>query len=78
MLSECLQYQGKASFLIEFLKLYFSKYWEVRTRRVFAQTVTYTEEFTWYKVMNLTLSDYLIKQLHSISEVSAFLSYMSF
>ena len=27
-------------FLIEFLKWYFSKYWQVRTRRVFAQTVT--------------------------------------
>ena len=29
-------------FLIEFLKWYFSKYWQVRTRPVFAQTVTYT------------------------------------
>ena len=28
-------------FLIEFLKWYFSKYWQVRTRWVFAQTVTY-------------------------------------
>ena len=28
-------------FLIEFLKWYFSKYWQVRTRPVFAQTVTY-------------------------------------
>ena len=27
--------------LIEFLKWYFSKYQQVRTRRVFAQTVTY-------------------------------------
>ena len=27
-------------FLIEFLKWYFSKYWQVRTRPVFAQTVT--------------------------------------
>ena len=31
-------------FLIEFLKWYFSKYWQVRTRPVFAQTVTYTRE----------------------------------
>ena len=29
-------------FLIEFLKWYFSKYWQVRTRRVFAQAVTYS------------------------------------
>ena len=28
-------------FLIEFLKWYFSKYWQVQTRPVFAQTVTY-------------------------------------
>ena len=42
MLSESLQYQGKAGFLIEFLKWYFSEYWQVRTRRVFAQTVTYS------------------------------------
>ena len=28
-------------FLIAFLKWYFSKYWQVRTRPVFAQTVTY-------------------------------------
>ena len=28
-------------FLIEFLKWYFSKYWQVRTRPVFTQTVTY-------------------------------------
>ena len=41
MLSECLHYQGKAGFLIEFLKWYFSKYWQVQTRPVFAQTVTY-------------------------------------
>ena len=30
-------------FLIEFLKWYFSKYWQVRTRPVFAQTVTNTD-----------------------------------
>ena len=41
MLCEWLQYQGKADFLIEFLKWYFSKYWQVRTRQVFTQTVTY-------------------------------------
>ena len=28
-------------FLIEFVKWYFSKYWQVRTRPVFAQTVTF-------------------------------------
>ena len=28
-------------FLIEFLEWYFSKYWQVRTRPVFAQTVTF-------------------------------------
>ena len=27
-------------FLIEFLKRYFSKYWQVQTRQVFAQTIT--------------------------------------
>ena len=32
-------------FLIEFLKWYFSKYWQVRTRWVFAQTVTYVTAF---------------------------------
>ena len=42
MLSECLYYQGKGGFLTEFLKWYFLKYWQVRTRPVFAQTVTYT------------------------------------
>ena len=51
MLSEWLQYQGKAGFLIEFLKWYFSKYWQVRTRRVFAQTVTYM-----YAVENASLN----------------------
>ena len=45
MLSECLHYQGKAGFLIEFLKWYFSKYWQVRTRQVFAETVTYYTAF---------------------------------
>ena len=34
-------------FLIEFLKWYFSKYWQVQTRRVFAQTVTYTSKITF-------------------------------
>ena len=42
MLSECLHYQGKADyFLMEFLKWYFSKYWQVRNRPVFARTVTF-------------------------------------
>ena len=35
-------------FLIEFLKWYFSKYWQVRTRPVFAQTVTY--KYSMYDV----------------------------
>ena len=39
-------------FLIEFLKWYFSKYWQVRTRPVFAQTVTINkcqpEEMVWF------------------------------
>ena len=33
--------KARLVFLIEFLKWYFLKYWQVRTRRVFAQTVTY-------------------------------------
>ena len=37
--------QGKAGFLIEFLKWYFSKYWQVRTRPVFTQTVTICDYF---------------------------------
>ena len=41
MLSEWLQYQGKAGFLNEFLKWYFLKYWQVWPRWVFAQIVTY-------------------------------------
>ena len=41
MLSELLHYQGKAGFLIKFLKWFFLKYWQVQTRWVFAQTVTY-------------------------------------
>ena len=45
MLSECLHYQGKAGFLIKFLKWYFLKYWQVQTRRVFAQTVTIINTF---------------------------------
>ena len=39
--------QGRL-FLIEFLKWYFSKYWQVRTRPVFAQTVTYYTSDTAY------------------------------
>ena len=41
MFSECLHYKGKAGFLTEFLKWYFSKYWQVQTRPVFAHTVTF-------------------------------------
>ena len=41
MLSEWLHYQGKTGFLIEFFKWYFSKYWQVQTRQVFTQTITY-------------------------------------
>ena len=39
MLSEWLQYHW--FFYFEFLKWYFSKYWQVWTRQFFAQTVTY-------------------------------------
>ena len=35
MLSDYVQYQGKDGFLIEFSKLYISKYWQVQTRWVF-------------------------------------------
>ena len=38
MLGKSVHYQGKDGF--EFLKWYCSKYWEVQTRQVFAQTVT--------------------------------------
>ena len=41
MLSEWLHYQGKADYLIELLKWYFLKYWQVQTRWDFAHTVTY-------------------------------------
>ena len=41
MLTERAQYQGKAGFSIKFSKWHFSKYWQVQTRRVFAQTVIY-------------------------------------
>ena len=33
--------KARLVFLIKFLKWYFSKYWQVQTRRVFAQTVTH-------------------------------------
>ena len=33
--------KARLVFLIAFFKWYFSKYWQVRIRRVFAQTVTY-------------------------------------
>ena len=39
-------------FLIEFLKWYFSKYWQVRTRPVFAQTVTYVYGTGDYEVVH--------------------------
>ena len=35
-------------FLIEFLKWYLLKYWQVRTRPVFAQTVTYTTVYMYF------------------------------
>ena len=42
MLCERVQYQGKAGFLTEFSKnTYFLKHWQVLTRQVFDQTVTY-------------------------------------
>ena len=44
-------------FLIEFLKWYFSKYWQVRTRPVFAQTITYDKKArkSIYKFEDLVL-----------------------
>ena len=44
--------KARLVFLIEFLKWYFLKYWQVRTRQVFAQTVTY------YSVTAVTYSAY--------------------
>ena len=51
--------QGKASagFLIEFLKWYFSKYWQVQ---VFAQTVT-------YKVHKISLDVILMRNVLAIT-----------
>ena len=54
MLSECLHYQGKAGFLIEFIKWYFSKYWQVPTTRVFVQIVTYTDTHVHMATRKLT------------------------
>ena len=44
-------------FLIEFLKWYFSKYWQVRTRVVFAQTIihNYKHPSVWSQKLVLTL-----------------------
>ena len=48
MLSEQVQYQDKAGFFkLNFEKWYFSKYWQVQTRQVFAQTITYMMSFMY-------------------------------
>ena len=56
--------------LIKFLKWYFLKYWQVRTRPVFAQTVTYDRSadllsqkqesiiHSWYNVAGVTGINY--------------------
>ena len=49
MLSEQVQYLGKANFFNESSKQYFLKYWQVQTRQVFAQTVTYTDYLAIYR-----------------------------
>ena len=51
-------YQGKAGFLIDFLKWYFSKYWQVQTTWVFAQTVTHNYKYlsVWSQYLVLTLN----------------------
>ena len=55
-------------FLIEFLKWYFSKYWQVRTRLAFAQTVTYINDENYY-----TCSDYCIFRLAQLIHVAVYL-----
>ena len=45
--TEWVQYKGKAGFLIEFSKQYFSEYWQMWSRRVFAQTVGHILLITW-------------------------------
>ena len=66
MFSECLQYQGKAGFLIKFLKWYFLKYWQVQTRRVFAQTVTYLLRTALHNIAyEVTMTTLLNKFLNS-------------
>ena len=70
-------------FFIEFLNWYFSKYWQVRTRLVFAQTVTYIHNINIFicilaqgceqigKSMNLpplaVLSGYIIVESYMLS-----------
>ena len=48
MFSELIHYQGKDTFLIEFLQWHFSKYWKVQSRQVFAQIVTYFDTHKVY------------------------------
>ena len=43
-------------FLIEFLKWYFLKYWQVRTRPVFTQIVTYMEGTMKGLVVGITVA----------------------
>ena len=50
-------------FLIEFLKWYFSKYWQVQTRRVFAQTVTYSNTNVFMLSVIYTFNTFRISAL---------------
>ena len=70
MLSECLHYQGKAGyFLIEFLKWYFLKYWQVRTRPVFAQTVTIYNGITFAReFQGIPHGCYTNRHVHTVKE----------
>ena len=47
-------------FLTEFLKWYFSKYWQVPTRQVFAQTVTYGQKFAQNAFVGISQNFYLL------------------
>ena len=56
-------------FLIEFLKWYFSRYWQVRTRRVFAQTVTFAAP--GFKILEYQLVIY-VQSIMSIFTAAEF------
>ena len=70
MLSKRVQYQGKAGFLIEFSKRCFSKYWQVQTRWVFTQIVTFIMHFNHKHLLflycKLTVSQVLKQVWNSV------------